>query len=181
MPNVAPTGPIVHPSHLALYLTGWPISCTPQVKTGLAAALISKYQYAAVVMSDTDVAWLRDPHELLQQQPDADIMVSTDCLSYEAEVAGTPNINRCGHIPGSWHSYAFNTGVVIVRNTPRAIRVGLRAANGRMGVVRCVCTLPCISHMQRTKRQPCCISGMSKACIACSVVAFHIQHVAIVV
>jgi hypothetical protein len=86
--------------------------------------LLKRYRFAGVVISDTDVAWLRDPAELLGLAPQADILISTDCLSTAAETAGRLNTNRCGHVPGSHYNAAYNTGVVIARNTPRAIQVG---------------------------------------------------------
>jgi hypothetical protein len=36
---------------------------------------------------------------------------------------------RCGHTPRSWYFAAYNTGVVIARNTPNAITVGGEGAH----------------------------------------------------
>jgi hypothetical protein len=66
----------------------------PQLKGKLAAALLKAHNLTAVILSDTDVAWLRDPTQLLQLQPEADILISTDCLSTIRETQGLINANR---------------------------------------------------------------------------------------
>jgi hypothetical protein len=65
-----------------------------QLKGKLAAALLKAHNLTAVILSDTDVAWLRDPAELLELQPEADILISTDCLSTKTEMQGVINGNR---------------------------------------------------------------------------------------
>ena len=44
----------------------------------------------AVVLSDTDMVWLRHVGPLLAAHPAADVFVSTDCASHEVE--HTPSI-----------------------------------------------------------------------------------------
>ena len=39
-----------------------------------------------LVLSDTDVVWLRLPHGVFAQHPLADVMISTDCLSHQARL-----------------------------------------------------------------------------------------------
>lgn len=93
------------------------------VKPQLAADLLRRGRFTAVVLSDTDTAWLRDPKGLIDMHPLADIMVSTDCLSHEAEAKGKTNHNRCGHTPGSRYSIALNTGVLVFTNSTPALAV----------------------------------------------------------
>lgn len=77
--------------------------------------------FSSVILSDTDTAWLRDPQPLFNMHPEADIMVSTDCLSHRAErlVDNWPYTPRCGHVPGATCCAALNTGVVVFRSTNR--------------------------------------------------------------
>jgi hypothetical protein len=65
-----------------------------QLKGKLAAALLKAHNLTAVILSDTDVAWLRDPADLVELQPEADILISTDCLSTKTEMSGVINGNR---------------------------------------------------------------------------------------
>lgn len=48
----------------------------------------------------------------LQVYPDAELLVSTDCLSVKAVVERRPEVYRCGMQPGGWNS-AWNTGAVL--------------------------------------------------------------------
>ncbi|KAL4434049.1 hypothetical protein ABPG75_000490 [Micractinium tetrahymenae] len=84
--------------------------------------------FGTVVVSDSDVAWMRDPTDHFAQHPSADWFISTDCLSHEVEVAWQPGHNqpRCGHIPGNIWGRAYNTGkraCFAVRNRPAARRL----------------------------------------------------------
>lgn len=77
---------------------------------------MKQYQWQTMVLTDTDTAWFQDPAVLVQMYPDADVMVSTDCLSAQH----SKDLPRCHMVPGGWTS-AWNTGVVVVRNTPAAL------------------------------------------------------------
>lgn len=79
-----------------------------------------------VLLSDVDVAWLKDPtatlHELAAH---ADVMSATDCLHItgdEAKAArSVKGINRCAYNPGNQEGHAaFNTGVVFFRPSTAA-------------------------------------------------------------
>lgn len=73
--------------------------------------LFEEVNAQTVVLMDTDTIWLRDPFPWLDQHPQADMYVTTDCLSHEAEVLKIPNMARCGHVPGSsGPGWAMNTG-----------------------------------------------------------------------
>ena len=64
-----------------------------------------------VALVDTDTIWMRVPFPWLAQHPDADVFVTTDCLSHDAELTGhaTP---RCGHVKGGMGGgMALNSGV----------------------------------------------------------------------
>jgi hypothetical protein len=89
------------------------------VKVKMALQLQQQYQWHAMVLTDTDTAWLQHPALLLQLFPSADIMVSTDCLSAVAVATRNLTVPRCQMMPGGWTS-AWNTGVVLARNTPAA-------------------------------------------------------------
>lgn len=85
-----------------------------------------------VLYSDIDTAWLRDPRPYFHEQPYADVMTSTDCLSHKYEGGGSlqlPVSNwggelatqkfagtwpRCGHTPGDYSGIGFNAGRVFV-------------------------------------------------------------------
>ena len=77
---------------------------------------------AAVVLSDVDTVWLRDPSAFIARHRSADMFISTDCLSHWVEqrvaAAAEPpaHFHRCGHLPGATFGRAFNTGVSIFRN-----------------------------------------------------------------
>ena len=45
--------------------------------------------------------WLREPTGYIAEHPAADMMISTDCASHDAEMRQTPDVARCGHIPGA--------------------------------------------------------------------------------
>jgi hypothetical protein len=72
--------------------------------------LFDEIRASTVVLADTDTIWLRDPFPFLDQHPQADIFVTTDCLSHEAEVHSSVNLPRCGHVEGSHGGWALNTG-----------------------------------------------------------------------
>jgi hypothetical protein len=44
--------------------------------------LAVQFPVDGVVLSDTDVVWLRSPHNYFAEHPLADVMISTDCLSH---------------------------------------------------------------------------------------------------
>lgn len=93
------------------------------VKTRLAVELLLKHGWHSLAMTDTDVVWLRDPMELLDLHPEADLFISTDCLSAEAERLGLVNKPRCGHIRGSVYYLAVNSGIVIFRGNDAGVQV----------------------------------------------------------
>ncbi|PSC76658.1 glycosyltransferase family 77 [Micractinium conductrix] len=74
-----------------------------------------------VVVSDSDIVWLREPWTYFEQRPTADFFVSSDCLSIEMEERWGPDSPKisCGHIPGN-SGLSLNTGLFAARNTPRA-------------------------------------------------------------
>lgn len=92
-------------------------------KPQLVLDLLAKSNVSAVAMSDTDTVWLRPPPLLWQLHPEADVLMSTDCLSHQAEVTMKKNHIRCGHTPGSTYQITLNTGAIIFRNTPGAVAV----------------------------------------------------------
>ena len=49
--------------------------------------------------------------------------MSADCLSYRAEAEELSNMPRCGHVPGSTGSNAYNTGMMILRNRPATLNI----------------------------------------------------------
>jgi hypothetical protein len=72
--------------------------------------LFDTIQASTVVLADTDTIWMRDPFPWIQQHPTADMYVTTDCLSHEAEVLNR-TLPRCGHVPHALgHAWALNTG-----------------------------------------------------------------------
>jgi arabinosyltransferase len=76
--------------------------------------LFDSIQARTVVLTDTDTIWLRDPFPFLDQHATADMFVTTDCLSHEAEVAEAVNVPRCGHVVGgNGNGWAMNTGTLI--------------------------------------------------------------------
>ncbi|KAF8058877.1 hypothetical protein HT031_005445 [Scenedesmus sp. PABB004] len=77
------------------------------IKVTTALALQQELRWRAVVLSDTDVAWLRHPGELLSAHPAADLLVSTDCLSADAAAAGPAGagVPRCGSAPGAGRAH----------------------------------------------------------------------------
>ena len=88
----------------------------------IAAQLLQRPSVSTVILSDVDTVWLRDPSEFLFQHPDADVMISTDCLSAWLEAQHEPGalthkqLHRCGHLPGATFGRAFNTGVIVFRD-----------------------------------------------------------------
>lgn len=53
-------------------------------KPNLVLRLLEDEGLDGVVLSDTDVVWLRRPHSIFAQHQQADVLISTDCLSYKA-------------------------------------------------------------------------------------------------
>lgn len=106
---------------------------------------------AAVVLSDVDTVWLRDPADFLARHPAADVAISTDCLSHWAEAsaadargggaAAPVRYHRCGHLPGATFGRAFNTGVVIFRNRYGLMKSQHRGRLSSFGPMRCSNTL----------------------------------------
>eukprot|EP00892_Ulva_mutabilis_P012572 jgi/Ulvmu1/9688/UM055_0026.1 len=93
----------------------------------------SRAAAAAVVLSDVDTVWLRDPSDFIARFPSADAFISTDCLSHWVEAhaadshahhsAAPVHYHRCGHLPGATFGRAFNTGVIIFRNRPATLSI----------------------------------------------------------
>jgi hypothetical protein len=79
------------------------------LRVGLPLKLMRQYSWQSMVLSDADVIWQQHPVQLLQLCPDAELMVSTDCLSVKAVMQQQPEVYRCGMQPGGWNS-AWNTG-----------------------------------------------------------------------
>ncbi len=52
-------------------------------KPRIVMQLLEEREVDGVVLSDTDVVWLRRPHEFFAQHKAADVLVSTDCLSHQ--------------------------------------------------------------------------------------------------
>ena len=52
-------------------------------KPKLVHRFLTERRWAAVVLSDTDTVWLRDPEPYLALHPSADVFISTDCLSHQ--------------------------------------------------------------------------------------------------
>lgn len=84
--------------------------------------LLEDHAFSAVVLSDVDTVWLRDPTPFFARHPSADVLISTDCLSHwleaqhDTQSAQHTYYHRCGHLPGATFGRAFNTGVVVFRN-----------------------------------------------------------------
>lgn len=70
-------------------------------KPRMVLRLFEEYGFQTVVLADTDTVWLREPAAYIATHPTADMMISTDCASHEAELRQTPDVSRCGHIPGA--------------------------------------------------------------------------------
>ncbi|CAI5980023.1 unnamed protein product [Closterium sp. NIES-64] len=110
-------------------------------KTALLTALLERAR--DVVLSDTDVVWLRDPYNelYLGAMRHADVMVSSDSLSHandEASLHVDP-LNNTGE-EGAWYrgatargkevfgnayEHAFNTGVLLLRACPHMLQFAL--------------------------------------------------------
>ncbi|CAI5536833.1 unnamed protein product [Closterium sp. Naga37s-1] len=110
-------------------------------KTALLTALLERAR--DVVLSDTDVVWLRDPYNelYLGAMRHADVMVSSDSLSHandEASLHVDP-LNNTGE-EGAWYrgatargkevfgnayEHAFNTGVLLLRARPHMLQFAL--------------------------------------------------------
>jgi len=69
------------------------------LKIDITLQLMQLHHWQSVLLSDTDVAWLRQPLGLLQMYPQADMLVATDCLSQKAVDDRRKDVPRCGTIP----------------------------------------------------------------------------------
>ena len=114
----------------------------------LALMLVSHLQIN-VLVSDSDVVWLRDPLPYLARfHGVADVSISTDCVSAEVErlaydvrkSRSTFNISskynyapRCGHLPMRISGTAFNAGVAYVRATPASTYFLRDVVHGMLG------------------------------------------------
>ncbi|KAK9804808.1 hypothetical protein WJX72_006874 [[Myrmecia] bisecta] len=78
--------------------------------------LLDKHNFDAVAVSDPCTVWLRDMQSYMDMHPVADMFMASDCLSHQAEALATPNVDRCGHVPGSESGMALNEGIIILRN-----------------------------------------------------------------
>ena len=72
-----------------------------------------------VLVSDSDVVWLRNPTDELRALAAAGAMLSpaTDCIHVAADRDKTPrprSPNLCGHAPGNTHGATFNTGIIFL-------------------------------------------------------------------
>ena len=85
-----------------------------------------------VLVSDVDTVWTADPQPYFDGLPHreaVDIGVTSDCLSREADENKDGRSQRfhpsgvwfCGHNPGNTFGATFNTGVLYLRPTPKAI------------------------------------------------------------
>eukprot|EP00967_Tisochrysis_lutea_P035627 scaffold42728_cov27-Tisochrysis_lutea.AAC.1 len=83
-----------------------------------------------VLVSDVDTVWLGDPEPFLRSAgAHADIAVTSDCLSREADENKNGTNGRfhpngvwfCGHNPGNTFGVTFNTGVLYLAPTERAL------------------------------------------------------------
>eukprot|EP00899_Mesostigma_viride_P004856 jgi/Mesvir1/14371/Mv09771-RA.1 len=79
-----------------------------------------------VLFSDTDTVWMRNPWPYLHTRHlEADMMVTSDCLSHVGDQGADPTPfpentwYRCGHTSGRIHNTAFNTGVLFMRPNRR--------------------------------------------------------------
>ena len=70
-------------------------------KPRIVLELFETFNFETIVLADTDTVWLRDPTDYIASIPEADMMISTDCASHEAELHQTTGVPRCGHIPGA--------------------------------------------------------------------------------
>lgn len=52
-------------------------------KPKLVRQFLSQHGWSAVVLSDVDTTWLRNPEPYMALHPTADIFISTDCLSHK--------------------------------------------------------------------------------------------------
>ncbi|GJP83266.1 hypothetical protein CLOP_g13439 [Closterium sp. NIES-67] len=110
-------------------------------KTALVAAVLERAR--DVLLSDTDVAWLRDPHGELYHgaMRHADVMVSSDSLSHandEASLRADPLADsdeedgwfsratpRGKEVFGNAYEHALNTGVLLLRACPVTLDLAL--------------------------------------------------------
>lgn len=129
--------------------------------------LFDELQARTVALVDTDTIWMRDPFPWLEQHPEADLFVTTDCLSHQAELARGVQRPRCGHVVGRGAGWALNTGEVRKRSTQmQTVRSGMRAATwarlcryhhlAQLGGQPRVCTrLAAVHEQQRTAHKGC--------------------------
>ncbi|CAI5498703.1 unnamed protein product [Closterium sp. Naga37s-1] len=98
-----------------------------------------------VLLSDTDVVWLRDPHAYFYENADvahADVFVTSDSLSHSNDVASqqrSPSVMvgtdaqgwfrnatpRATEIFGNAYEHALNTGILFFRASPDSVALAL--------------------------------------------------------
>jgi len=88
-----------------------------------------------VLCGDVDTVWLADPEPFLRSRAAAaDIAVTSDCLSREADANKRGDSRRfdpkgvwfCGHNPQNLFGVTFNTGVLFLNPTPRTLTLAER-------------------------------------------------------
>lgn len=52
-------------------------------KPRIVLQLLEEREFDGIVLSDTDVVWMKRPHELLARHKAADVLILTDCLSLQ--------------------------------------------------------------------------------------------------
>ena len=90
-----------------------------------------------VLVSDSDVVWLRDPTaELLAlAAAGASLAPSTDCLSVESDRDKRPRRASpylCGHSPGNADGAVFNTGIIFLASTEQSVSFCTQWANATL-------------------------------------------------
>ena len=75
-----------------------------------------------VLVSDSDVVWLKDPTQELHAlvAAGASLAPATDCINVAADddkVERPSSPYLCGHAPGSRQGAVFNTGVIFLTST----------------------------------------------------------------
>ena len=90
-----------------------------------------------VLVSDSDVVWLRDPTAELDAlaAAGASLAPSTDCISIESDRDKTERPATsylCGHAPGSRDGAVFNTGVIFLVASNETVRFCERWADATL-------------------------------------------------
>ncbi|CAI5502238.1 unnamed protein product [Closterium sp. Naga37s-1] len=113
------------------------------LKTALVSAVLESGW--DVLLSDTDVVWLRDPHAYFYENADvahADVFVTSDSLSHSNDVASqqrNPSVMvgtdaqgwfrnatpRATEIFGNAYEHALNTGILFFRASPDSVALAL--------------------------------------------------------